>query len=74
MVRLRSLNLRGSYNSMIEIGAREEEVDIFYFQEVVGGEGERFYSLDGYEVLRRVGEYIKKEQGSVVSMLISKRW
>ena len=71
---IRSLNLRGSYNGMAEIGSREEEVDIFCFQEVAVGEGDKFYGLEGYEIIGGVGGYIRKREGSVVSMLVRKKW
>ena len=71
---MRSLNLRGSYRGMEELGSREEEVDVFCLQEVAVGEGEKFYSLEGYEVIGGVGGFIKRESGSVVSMLVRKRW
>ena len=71
---MRSLNLRGSYRGMEELGSREEEVDVFCLQEVAVGEGDKFYSLEGYEVIGGVGGFIKKESGSVVSMLVRKRW
>ena len=38
------------------------------------GEGDKFYSLGEYEVIGEVGEFIEKDKGSVVSMLIRKRW
>ena len=59
---------------MEEIGSREEEVDIFCLQEVGMGKGEKFYGLEGYGTIGGVGGYIKKEEGSVVSMLIRDRW
>lgn len=59
---------------MVELGSREEEVDKFCLQEVAVGIGERFYSLEGYEVIGGVGGYVVKEKGSVVSMLVRKRW
>lgn len=66
--------MRGSHTAMEEIGSREGEVDIYCFQEVGMGEGDKFYSLDGYEIIGGVGGFIKKDKGSVVSMVISKRW
>jgi len=71
---LRSLNLRGGYESLEEIGSREEEVDIFCLQEVGMGKGERFYGLEGYGTIGGVGGYIKTEEGLVVCMLIRDRW
>ena len=71
---MRSLNVRGSYDGMVELGSREEEVDIFCLQEVAVGVGEKFYALDGYEVIGGTGGFIKKEKGSVVSMLIRQSW
>ena len=71
---MRSMNLRGSHYGMIKLGSREEEVDIFCLQEVAMGEGEKFYGLDGYEVIRGVGGYVKNEKGSVVSMMVRKCW
>ena len=68
------MNLRGSYEAMVELGSREEEVDVFCFQEVGVGIGEKFYSLDGYEVIGGTGGFIIKERGSVVSMLIREKW
>ena len=68
---LRSGNLRGSHRAIEEIGSREGEVDIYCFQEVAVGEGDKFYGLEGYEV---IGGFIKREKGSVVSMVIHKRW
>lgn len=59
---------------MEEIGSREEEVDIYCFQEVGMGKEEKFYSLEGYKVIGGVREFIKRVKGSVVSMVISKRW
>lgn len=71
---MRSMNYRGSYDGMVELGSREEEVDIFCLQEVAVGVGEKFYVLDGYEVIGGVGGFIRKEKGLVVSMLIRDRW
>ena len=67
---MRSLNVRGSYDGMVELGSREEEVDIFCLQEVAVRVGEKFYTLDGYEVIGGTGGFITKEKGSVVSMLV----
>jgi len=66
--------VRGSYNGMIEFGSREEEVDVFCFQEVAVGPGEIFYGLEGYETLGGIGGFVKKEVGSVVSMLVRDKW
>ena len=66
--------MRGSYDGMVELGSREEEVDIFCLQEVAVGIGEKFYTLDGYEVIGGVGGYVVKEKGSVVSMLVREKW
>ena len=66
--------MSGSHEGMKEMGGREEEVDIFGFQEVHVGVGEKFYSLEGYEMIGGVGEFVKKEEGSVVSMLIRNKW
>ena len=66
--------MRGSYRGMVELGGREEGVDFYCLQEVVVGVGEKFYSLDGYEVIGGTGGFIAKEEGSVVSMLISEKW
>ena len=74
MLRLRSLNVRGSYDGMVELGSREEEVDVFCLQEVAVGVGEKFYGLDGYEVIGGTGGFIVKEKGSVVSMLVRQSW
>ena len=71
---MRSLNVRGSYDGMVELGRREEEVDIYCLQEVAVGVGEKFYTLDGYEVIGGVGGYVVKEKGSVVSMLVREKW
>ena len=71
---MKSLNLRGSYGGMVELGSREKEMDVFCLQEMAVEEGDKFYGLDGYEVIGGVGEFIKKDKGSVVSMLIRKRW
>jgi len=68
------MNLRGSFNGMVEIGSREEEVDVYCFQEVAMGQGEKFYGLEGYETLGGVGGFVKKEEGSVVSMLVRNKW
>lgn len=38
------------------------------------GEGEKFYGLDGYEVIGGTGGFIVKEKGSVVSILIRDVW
>ena len=35
--------------------------------------GEKFYSLDGYEVIGGMGGFIEKEEGSVVSLLIHEK-
>ena len=66
--------MRGSYDGMVELGSREEEVDIFCLQEVAVGVGEKFYTLEGYEVIGGVGGYVVKEKGSVVSMLVREKW
>jgi len=71
---LRSMNVRGSYNGMVELGSREDEVDVYCFQEVAVGPGERFYGLDGYETLGGREGFVKKEKGLVVSMLVQDRW
>ena len=68
------MNVRGSYDGMVELGSREEEVDIFCLQEVAVGIGEKFYTLEGYEVIGGVGGYVVKEKGSVVSMLVREKW
>ena len=68
------MNLRGSYEAMVELGSREEEVDVYCLQEVGVGVGEKFYSLDGYEVIGGTGGFIVKEKGSVVSMLVREKW
>ena len=68
------MNLRGSHNGMIELGSREGEVNIYCLQEVAVGEGEKFYSLDGYEVIGGIGGFVKREKGSVVSMLVRECW
>ena len=66
--------MRGSYDAMAEVGSREEEVDIYGFQEVAVGEGDKFYGLEGYEVIGGVGGFVVKEKGSVVSMLVREKW
>lgn len=71
---MRSMNCRGSYDGMVELGSREEEVDVYCLQEVVVGIGEKFYGLDGYETIGGVGGFVRKEKGSVVSMLVRERW
>ena len=63
MIRVRSLNVRGSYGGRVELGGREEGIDIYCLQEVAVGVGERFYSLDGYEIIGGTGGFIEKEQG-----------
>jgi len=68
------MNLRGSHDGMIELGSREEEVDIYCLQEVAVEEKEKFYSLDGYEVIGGVGGFVKREKESVVSMLVRECW
>ena len=73
-MRIRSLNVRGSYRGMVELGSREEGVDFYCLQEVAVGVGEKFYSLEGYEVIGGTGGFIEKEEGSVVSMLIHEKW
>ena len=60
MLKLRSLNLRGSHNGMKEIGSRKKEVDIYGFQEVHVGVEEKFYGLEGYEVIGGVGGHQQK--------------
>ena len=72
-MRLRSLNVRGSYDGMVELGIREEEVDVFCLQEVAVGIGEKFYTLEDYEVIGEVGGYVVKEKSSVVSMWIREK-
>jgi len=59
---------------MIELGSRGGEVDVYCLQEVAVGEKEKFYSLDGYEVIGGVGGFVKREKGSVVSMLVRECW
>ena len=59
---------------MVELGSREEGVDIYCLQEVAVGIGEKFYGLDGYEVIGGTGGFIEKEVGSVVSMLVHEKW
>ena len=66
--------MRGSYDGMVELGSREEEVDIFCLQKVAVGIGEKIYTLDGYKVIGGVGGYVVKEKGSVVSMLVMEKW
>jgi len=68
------MNLRGSHNGMIELGSRGGGVDIYCLQEMAVGEGEKFYSLDGYEMIGGIGGFVKREKGSVVSMLIRECW
>ena len=36
---MRSLNVRGSYDGMVELGSREEEVDIFVYKRWLLGWG-----------------------------------
>jgi len=71
---IRSLNLRGGYEGLVELGSREQEVDIFCLQEVGMGKEDKFYELEGYGTIGGVGGYIKKEEGSVVSILIRNEW
>lgn len=74
MLRIRSLNVRGSYRVMVELGDREDDIDIYCLQEVAVGVGEKFYIMDGYEVIGGVGGFIEKEEGSVVGVLAHERW
>ena len=74
MLKIRSLNVRGSYRGMVELGSREEGIDVYCLQEVAVGVGEKFYSLDRYEVIGGTGGFIEKEEGSVVGVLVSEKW
>ena len=49
-------------------------MDIYGFQEVHVGVGEKFYSLEGYEMIGGVEGFIKKEEGLVVSVLVRNKW
>jgi len=71
---LRSLNLRGRYDGMVELGSREEEVDVFCLQEVAVNKEDGMYGIEGYEGICGVGGYVERGEGSVVGMLISEVW
>jgi len=68
------LNLRGKYDGMVELGSREEAVDVFCLQEVAVSKEDGMYGMEGYESICGVGGYVKRGVGSVVGMLISEVW
>ena len=71
---MRSLNLRGRYDGMVELGSREEEVDIFCLQEVAVNKEDGMYRMEGYKSICGVGGYVERGVGSVVGMLVSEVW
>ena len=66
--------MRGRYDGMVELGSREEEVDVFCLQEVAVDKKDDMYGMEGYEGICGVGGYIKRGAGSVVGMLVSEVW
>jgi len=58
----------------VELGSREEEVDIFCLQEVAVNKEDGMYGMEGYECICGVGGYVERGAGSVVGMLISEMW
>jgi len=59
---------------MIELGSREEEVDIFCLQEMAVSKEDGLYRLEGYESICGIGRYVEKKESLVVGMMISKMW
>jgi len=56
------------------VGSREEEVDIYLFQEIPVLEGEKTVSMDGYDSVDGVGGYLERGEGAVVCTKIHERW
>jgi len=69
-----SANVRMSIGGMYIVGSRDEEVDIYLFQEIPVLEGEKTVNMEGYDSVDGVGGYLKGGQGAVVCTKVHERW
>jgi len=73
-LRIVSVNVRRSCGGMWGVGSREEEVNVFLFQDILVVGREKTVELEGYESVNSIGGYLESGQGAAVSILVSKGW
>ena len=69
-----SINVGGRGDGLAIVERSEEMVDFYLVQEICVYDGDKVGGMDSYEMVAGVGGFLEESRGTVVAMLIYKRW